>query len=61
MDSVERYRRYAFKCLMLAQWKSRDADKAALLQMAESWRQLAERAEARADRDRQDDRHRTSS
>jgi hypothetical protein len=47
MDSAERYRRYALKCLRLAQWTSRDTDKALLLQMAESWRQLAERAEAR--------------
>jgi hypothetical protein len=46
VEVAERYRRYALKCLRLAQWTSRDVDKALLLQMAEAWRQLAERAEA---------------
>ncbi len=46
MEPAERYRRYALKCLRLAQLITRDADRALLLQMAEAWRHLAERAEA---------------
>ena len=57
MESAERYRRYAVKCLRLLQWTTRDADKAVLLQMAEAWRNLAQRAEAQADRAGHDRRH----
>jgi hypothetical protein len=54
MKSFERYRRYAADCLKMAQSAANDGDKARLLQMAETWRQLAERAEARAARDDED-------
>jgi len=47
MKSFERYRCYAADCLKMAQSASDDGDKAQLLQMAETWRQLAELAEAR--------------
>jgi hypothetical protein len=47
MGPAERYRRYALRCLRLAQVTSHDGDRALLLQMAEAWRHLAERAEAR--------------
>jgi len=46
MGPAERYRRYALRCLRLAQLIAHDGDKALLLQMAEAWRHLAERAEA---------------
>jgi hypothetical protein len=48
MQSFERYRRYAADCLKMAHSAVTDADKAGLLQMAETWRQLAELAEAQA-------------
>jgi hypothetical protein len=48
MKSFERYRRYAVDCLKMAQSAGNDADKALLLQMAETWRHLAELAEAKA-------------
>jgi hypothetical protein len=46
MKSFERYRRYAIDCLKMAQAAADDADKARLLQMAETWRHLAQLAEA---------------
>jgi hypothetical protein len=48
MNSIERYRRYAADCIKMAQSASSDGDKAHLLQMAETWRHLAELAEAAA-------------
>ena len=39
------YRRYAAECLQLANSRDDVREKAMLLQMAEQWRQLAERAE----------------
>jgi hypothetical protein len=48
MKSFERYRRYAADCLKMAQSAANDGDKARLLQMAETWRHLAELAEAKA-------------
>jgi hypothetical protein len=48
MKSFERYRRYAVDCLKMAQSAANDCDKARLLQMAKTWRHLAEMAEARA-------------
>jgi hypothetical protein len=48
MKSFERYRRYAADCLKMAQSAAKDSDKALLLQMAETWRHLAELAEAKA-------------
>jgi hypothetical protein len=48
MNSIERYRRYAADCLKMVQSATNDGDKAGLLQMAETWRQLAELEEAKA-------------
>ena len=48
MQSFERYRRYAVDCLKLAQSATSDDHKSQLLQMAETWRHLAELAEAKA-------------
>jgi hypothetical protein len=48
MNTVERYRRYAADCLKMAQSAANDGDKARLLQMAQSWRNLAKLAEAAA-------------
>jgi hypothetical protein len=41
------YRKCAADCVWLAQKIQDSADKALLLEMAEAWRRLAERAEAR--------------
>ena len=51
MSSAVRYRRYACACLQLAQLAPSDADRALLVQMAETWRNLA----ARCGRDVGDD------
>jgi hypothetical protein len=51
MESFERYTRYAIDCLRMAQSATDHADKALLLQMAETWRHLAELAQAKAARD----------
>jgi hypothetical protein len=40
------YRRYASACLQLAELAPNDADRALLLQMAETWRNLAARNES---------------
>jgi hypothetical protein len=48
MNSIERYRRYAADCLKMVQSATNDGDKARLLQMAETWRHLAELEEAKA-------------
>jgi hypothetical protein len=45
MDSIERYRRYASECLTLAQAAPNNGEKVLLLQMAETWRHLAELAD----------------
>ena len=50
MNSIERYRRYASECLTLAQAAPNNGDKVLLLQMAETWRHLAELAKAAAAR-----------
>jgi hypothetical protein len=62
MKSAERYRRYASECLKLAQSIASEVDKALFLQMAESWRRLAERREVRheAQMAEQDDRNEQS-
>jgi hypothetical protein len=46
MSPAETYRRYAAECLALAQKASTPEDRAHLLQMAQHWRQLAEKADA---------------
>lgn len=43
MPSVDEYLQYAGQCLALAAKSSHAADKARLLQMAQAWRDLAER------------------
>jgi hypothetical protein len=45
MSRAGQYRRYAAECLRLATSSEDVREKAVLLQMAEQWRQLAERAE----------------
>ncbi|MGA2894461.1 MAG: hypothetical protein ABSE22_16465 [Xanthobacteraceae bacterium] len=47
MTKAEQYRRYAAECIRLAQQSQNPAEKDTLLQMAEAWRRLAERAEKR--------------
>jgi len=55
MSSMDRYRRYAAECLKLAQ-ATHSGDKVLLLQMAETWRHLAELAEASVATDDKDGR-----
>jgi NAD-dependent oxidoreductase involved in siderophore biosynthesis len=43
MPPVDEYLRYAEQCLALAAQSSSAADKARLLQMAQAWRDLAEK------------------
>jgi hypothetical protein len=43
MASVDDYQRYAEQCLALALKSTNPADKARLLQMAQAWRDLAEK------------------
>jgi hypothetical protein len=45
MSRAEQYRRYAAECLRLANASEDAREKAMLLQMAEQWHRLAERAE----------------
>jgi hypothetical protein len=47
MSRAGQYRRYAAECLRLATSSEDVREKAVLLQMAEQWRQLAERAETK--------------
>jgi hypothetical protein len=46
MTLVEIYRTYAAECVALAQKTRTAEDRARLLQMAQAWRELAERHEA---------------
>ena len=50
MGKAEDYRRYAGECLRLAQQSSSHSEKTLLLQMAETWRRLAEQSEGRSSR-----------
>jgi hypothetical protein len=45
MTRAEQYRRYAAQCLRVAQETSNPNDKALLLEMAQKWRELAEKTE----------------
>jgi hypothetical protein len=45
MRRAEDYRRHAAECVRLAQHSSSPGDKAALIEMAQKWRELADRAE----------------
>src|SRR5260370_15446821 len=51
MSWAERYRGYAAECVRLAQHLPDPADKALLVEMAENWIRMAERAEARVETD----------
>ncbi|MFL5053371.1 MAG: hypothetical protein ACJ8D4_24970 [Xanthobacteraceae bacterium] len=44
MSLTDRYRQFAAECLRVAQQSSSPDDKAMLLEMAETWRQLTDRA-----------------
>jgi hypothetical protein len=44
MRAAERYRHYAAECIRLARKADNPAEKNLLLQMAEHWRRMAERA-----------------
>lgn len=48
METAERYRQYAADCMRLARKTESLAEKDLLVQMAVSWRQLAERVEKEA-------------
>jgi hypothetical protein len=50
-DQSKRYRHYASECLRLAQLAPISQKKDLLLQMAETWRRLAEQAESKPDPD----------
>jgi hypothetical protein len=45
-DQSKRYRHYASECFRLAQLAPTSQEKDLLLQMAETWRRLAEQAES---------------
>jgi hypothetical protein len=45
MTRAEEYRQYAGECLRVAQGTTNSADKLIMLQMAQKWRELAEKAE----------------
>src|SRR5208337_995669 len=47
MTRGEEYRQYADECLRVAQGTTNSADKLIMLQMAQKWRELAEKAECR--------------
>ena len=47
MAKADAYRRYASECVRIAQQTTSAAEKDLLLQMAETWRRLAERADER--------------
>jgi hypothetical protein len=49
MSRAQTYRQYASLCLSLAQKTDNPHDKAMLLHMAETWRQLSERTERNLD------------
>ncbi len=51
MSSAEELRGYATRCLTLAQKADDPNDKARLLQMAEAWRQLADKTAAKLSAD----------
>jgi hypothetical protein len=51
MTQAETYRTNAAECVALAQKAHNPEDRARLLQMAQAWRQLAERFEAKDQRE----------
>ena len=51
MSSDDDYHRYAAECLALAQRTTDPNDKARLLQMAQAWRDLAQKRESLSKKD----------
>ena len=51
MGLVDQYKRRAAECVRMAERIDNPDDKALLLQMAETWLRLAEKAEERGDRE----------
>jgi hypothetical protein len=51
MNRVELYRSYAAECVRLARQATNPTDKTLLLEMADKWMRMAQRAEARTDAD----------
>ncbi len=51
MARAEDYRRYAAECLRVAQQLTDPTDKAKLVQMAQKWRELAQKADQSAEGD----------
>ena len=49
MSLADQYKRRAAECVRMAERTDSAADKALLLQMAQTWLRLAEKAEERAD------------
>jgi hypothetical protein len=49
MARADEYRRYAAECLRVAQKTNNPSDKAMMLEMAQKWRELAERSERESD------------
>ena len=49
MSKAEEYRQSAAECVRMAQHATNEADKLSLLQMAEIWRELANRLEEEDD------------
>jgi hypothetical protein len=50
MVRAEEYRRYASECIRVAQRIQNPTDKAMLLDMAQKWQTLAQKAESEEDR-----------
>lgn len=55
MTSAEDFLRHAAECVALAQQMSDPADKAHMLQMAQAWRELADKLGNKTTGDRDDD------
>jgi hypothetical protein len=51
MTSADDFHRYAAECVALAQQMSDPADKAHMLQMAQAWRELADKLAGKAEDD----------
>jgi len=49
MARADEYRQYATECLRVAQHTNNPSDKAMMLEMAQKWRELAERSEREDD------------
>jgi hypothetical protein len=54
MTSADDFRRYAAECVALAQRMSDPADKAHMLQIAQAWRDLADKLDAKSAAERKE-------